>query len=230
MEKIKNRYNAFAIWSILVGVFNALVFILVKDKSPVFWVGYGFAMAAFAFQLITAYAICGRKPSLKSVVIGIPLVWMSWLYLIIQLILSTILILIGGERTTLPWVLEILLTAAFLVTLLASAMAKVHIDKEDDSVAAKRFYLGSLQTDVQTLADSAQSAALRLALKNLSQTIRYSDPMSHESLASLENQIERMVYELSEQVRANDEAAAQETIIRIERSFADRNRKCKMLK
>ena len=230
MEKIKNRYYAIIIWMITVSVFNALVFILAKDKSPVFWVGYGFAMVAFVFQLIVANVICGRKPLLKSVVTGIPLVWLSWLYLMIQLILSTILILIGGERTILPWVLEILLTAAFLATLLASAMVKVHIDKEDNSIAAKRFYLGSMLTEVQSLADSAQSAALMLALKNLSQTIRYSDPLSHESLISLENQIERMVSELSEQVRTNDEAAAQDTIIRIERSFADRNRKCKILK
>lgn len=230
MEKSKNRALGIAIWVILVGAFNAVVFLVAKEKTPVFWIGYGFAMLAFVMQLITAVVICGKNASLHAAVVGIPLINASWMYLVLQLILSIVLMLVGGEKTTFPWILEILLTAFFLILLILTVMAKDYASGMEKKVAEKRFYLGSLQTDVQAMADRAQDAGLKKALNDLYETVRYSDPMSHESLAPVENKISNMIAMLDGQIEQNDAAAARETILKIEQAFADRNRKCRMLK
>jgi hypothetical protein len=93
----------------------------------------------------------------------------------------------------------------------------------------KVFFIKSLQVDVEGLAARA-SVDMKKPLKDLAETIRYSDPMSSPQLAAIENKIEARAALLAEAVDNNDGDAIKALCGELQQLFAERNRKCKILK
>jgi hypothetical protein len=71
---------------------------------------------------------------------------------------------------------------------------------------------------------------MKKTLKDLAETIRYSDPMSSPQLAAIENKIEAKAAALAEIVEKTDVDGAKTACNELQLLFADRNRKCKILK
>lgn len=88
----------------------------------------------------------------------------------------------------------------------------------------KVFYIRQLQVEVELLASKETDPAVRTELNRLAEMIRYSDPMSHEQLAGLEEKISAKVAELK--TAANRPELITELISLLE----ERNLKCKILK
>ena len=62
------------------------------------------------------------------------------------------------------------------------------------------------------------------------EAVRYSDPMSHDALSSVESQITVKFAELSEAVKTDDANKVTEIANEIIILVGDRNKKCKLLK
>ena len=81
-----------------------------------------------------------------------------------------------------------------------------------------------MQTEVELLANAEKDATAKAALARLAEKLRFSDPMSDERLADLENRIGARIAELST-------AADKTTVIEeLNSLLEERNRKCKILK
>lgn len=52
MKKHLSLYYYLAIWAVVVGLFNALLFIIDKNHTTTFWVTYGFVMGSFVMNLV----------------------------------------------------------------------------------------------------------------------------------------------------------------------------------
>ena len=59
------------------------------------------------------------------------------------------------------------------------------IERVEANVQKKVFYIRELQAAIELLADNESDAAVKTALAQLAERIRYSDPMSSEQLADL---------------------------------------------
>ena len=59
------------------------------------------------------------------------------------------------------------------------------IERVEANVQKKVFYIRELQAAIELLADNESDAAVKTALTQLAERIRYSDPMSSEQLADL---------------------------------------------
>ena len=81
-----------------------------------------------------------------------------------------------------------------------------------------------LQTEIDLLINREKDDDVRLALENLAQKIRFSDPMSSEQLKVLENEIDSKVSDLK--IATNKK----ELIDIINLLLDERNIKCKMIK
>ena len=66
--------------------------------------------------------------------------------------------------------------------------------------------------------------------KKVYEAIRYSDPMSNDALASVENQISTKLSELSDAVKADDFTSVTEIAKEVVILIGDRNKKCKEMK
>jgi hypothetical protein len=71
---------------------------------------------------------------------------------------------------------------------------------------------------------------MKKTLKELAEAIRYSDPMSSPQLAAIENKIEAKAAALGEAVEKTDGDSIKTLCNELQQLFAERNRKCKILK
>jgi hypothetical protein len=231
MKFTKNKKMYFIAVLILLVIFNVVVFVIPFHRGGGFWTGYGFSMLAI---LITAavsfYAF--DKEGLKSKFYGIPLITVVWRYLVIQIILGLAEMIL--DFIPIPFQFGIaanaILLGVCLLGLITVEAAKDEIARIDEKIKEKVFYIKSLQADVETLISRAQDDSLKKMLKDLVETIRYSDPMSNPQLAVIENKIEAKAAILAEAVGNADGDSIKTLCNEMQQLFAERNRKCKLLK
>ena len=110
------------------------------------------------------------------------------------------------------------------VCMISADAGRNEIERVEEKVQKKAFYIRELQADIELLADNESDAAAKTALTQLAEKIRYSDPMSNEQLADLENKISSKVAEL----KATSNKL--EIITELNSLLDERNKKCKILK
>jgi len=228
MAFAKSRNMFFASVFIVMAVFNVLAFVIPFNRGGGFWTGYGFSMLALLLSAgIYLYAFDNKD--LKSKFYGIPLISVIWYYLIIQLIVG--LSEMALDFVPIPFkigiVVNTVLLGACLLGLIVIDAAKDEIERIDEKVREKVVFIKSLQVDVEGLINKASDESVKKALKNLAETIRYSDPMSNSQLAAIENKIEGKVATLAE---TTDSDTSKTLCDELQQLFAERNRKCKILK
>ena len=97
-------------------------------------------------------------------------------------------------------------------------------------VKAKVAYISVLKADVEDVMMIATDGAVKNALIELSECVRFSDPMSHPSLGGVEAQISAAVARISSLVSAGNNEEAVGAILETKNLIEARNRRCIMLK
>ena len=220
----KNSSKGYLILGILFILVSVIAFSVPAAKTAAFWISYGFAVIAFAAQLIIWKAALGRSESLKSKFLGFPVVHIGIVYLIVQVIALAVFLFIP----TLPiWSAVVgcaVVAGVSAVCMIASYVGRSEIERVSVKVREKTFYIKQLQTEVELLAGAETDAATKSELAQLAEKIRYSNPMSDEQLADIEDRITAKIAELKS-------SANKVKIINELNSLLDeRNRKCKLLR
>lgn len=215
---------------ISMAVFNVAVFLFVKDYNGKFVCGYVFTMAAFLLQILFAFLAFGKADTLKKVFYGIPIARLGLVYLILQVIWGFIVIFIPGISAKAGAVTSAVLLGFYLIAVIIAYSGREIVTATDEKVKAKTFYIKSIQTDVELLAGKTEDALLKKQLKDLADTVKYSDPMSSEALFALESKIVAKVAELSFAVESKETESAGSLIGELQMLFSERNKKCKLLK
>ena len=217
-------------WSVIIAlialvVFSVIAFILPVNHSILFWMGYSFTVFATLF-LLSVILITLNKPSLNDKFHSLPIVNLTWSYFVIQLALS----IWQMTNFTLPYfaaiIADTVLAAIFTIITILTYAAGNEIARVEEKVAEKVFYIKNLQADIELL--SSSDARLSKALKDLAETARFSDPMSHSQLSSVENILINKLNLLQENI--TDVDVALPLCDEMQRLFAERNKKCKLLK
>jgi len=233
MKSVKNKSVPVITVFIIMAVYNVIVFVIPFTKSGGFWTGYGFSMFAMLLTAGVSFYAFGRE-RLQSKVYGIPLVMLAWRYLIVQLLIGLLQMILPMIWPSIPFqyglALNTVLLGACLIGLITIDSAKEMIERVDEKIKEKVFYIKSLQVDVECMVDKASDESVKKALKDLAETIRYSDPMSSSQLAAIENKIEAKTAALAEIVGKADGEASKALCNELQQLFAERNRKCKILK
>ena len=102
--------------------------------------------------------------------------------------------------------------------------AGTEITTTENKVAGKRQFINDLQIEVEMIAESANDTEIKQKLSELAKKIRFSDPMSDDSLSELENEILNKVTALE---NSSSKAA---DLKEIETLLLKRNKKTKTLK
>jgi len=229
MTFFRNRKLSLAAVFIIMAVYNVIVFIIPFSRGGGFWSGYGFSMLA---MLITAAVgfYTFDKEGWQSRFYRMPLASVAWRYLIIQLIAGFLQMILTFIPYKYGIAVNTVILGACLVGLIAMNLTKEEIEHIDKKIKEKVFYIKSLLVDVEGLSDKVSDESVKKVLKDLADTIKYSDPMSNPQLATIENKIEVKVVALAEAVENTDNDAIKAFCNELQQLFAERNRKCKLLK
>ena len=84
--------------------------------------------------------------------------------------------------------------------------------------------------DVEMMRDGCADPELKEKLRKLSETIKYSDPMSNEAIEGVEQRIQRKVSELRVYLDDNQIADATQACKELEMLYIERNKKLAMSK
>ena len=220
----KNKGMAYAVLSIAFVLFNVIAFAVPTAKTATFWIAYVFTAVAFALQIaIWKFAFKGSD-TLKSKFLGIPLILVGITYLIIQIIVFAIFMVFPIVPTWIAIVVCALILGISAICLIGTETGREEINRVEEKVEKKVFYIKSLQVDVEMLASAETDSDTKAALTKLAEKIRFSDPMSSGALTDIETEISAKVKELK---TAENKS---EIITIIDSLITERNKKAKILK
>lgn len=220
----KNSTKGYVILGILFALVSIIAFAVPTAKTATFWIAYVFTAAAFAAQIGIWKTALGKEGTLKSKFLGFPIVHIGIVYAIIQVIAFAVFLF----ATTLPtWsaiVVCPIIAGLSAVCMISADAGRNEIERVEAKVQNKVFYVREMQADIELLADNESDTAVKTALTHLAEKIRFSDPMSNEQLADLENKISIKAAELK------TASSKLEIITELNSLLDERNKKCKILK
>lgn len=220
----KNKGMAYAVLAIAFVLFNVIAFAVPTAKTATFWITYVFTAVAFASQIaIWKFAFKGAD-ALKSKFLGIPLISVGITYLIIQIIAFAIFMVLPLTASWIAIVVCALILGISTICLIGTETDREEINRVEETVEKKVFYIKELQVDIEMLASTETDSDTKVALTKLADKIRFSDPMSNEVLVDLEAEITAKVKELK---TAENKA---EIITVLDSLITERNKKAKILK
>lgn len=186
MMKNKTPYIVIAIAFIL---FNVIAFAIPTEKVSVFWIGYVFTVVAFAVQAFVWHLTIGKKQELKSKLLGSSVAYISIVYLVLQFIAFLIFMFVSAAPNWCAILVYALILGVSAVCMITTNAGTEMITATENKVAAKRQFIKDLQIEVEMLAESETDGEIKAKLTELAKKIRFSDPMSDATLASLEEEL-----------------------------------------
>lgn len=226
----KNKVRFFAALGILFAVFTVIAFAVPFPHKPIFWLSYVFgviALGAMLYAYPTAFA--GESP--RSKFYGFPIARIATIYLIAQLILSLLFMALG--QWVPAWVavlLFMLLLAAAALGFIAADAMRDEVERQDTVHKANVGVMRALQSKAAFIAGRCEDGETKKELDSFADALRFSDPVSSEALADIEENLTGLVEELGNAVMDKDYAAARSLCAKASSLLADRNRLCRLNK
>lgn len=220
---MKNEKSAYLILAIIFAVFNVIALLIPVERTTSFWAAFVFADIAFFIQPVIWLIAFKKAETLKAKFLGIPILHLGTVYLICQLIAFSVICAIPVEAW-LSIVIGIILLGFALIGVVAANFSKKVIANTDEKVNGKVSYIKALKAEMELISDSEIPPEIKKDLQKLTEAIRYSNPMSDDSLIDIEKTITEKVSELK---LTGDKAPL---IFEISNLIVERNKKCKLLK
>ncbi len=220
----KNSTKGYVLLGILFALVSIIAFAVPTAKTATFWIAYVFTAAAFAAQIGIWKTALGKEGTLKSKFLGFPIVHIGIVYAIIQVIAFAVFLFAPTLPTWSAIVVCPIIAGLSAVCMISADAGRNEIERVEAKVQNKVFYVREMQADIELLADNESDAAVKTALTHLAEKIRFSDPMSNEQLADLENKISIKAAELK------PASSKLEIITELNSLLDERNKKCKILK
>lgn len=221
---MKKKGMAYAVLAIVFALINVIAFAVPTAKTSTFWIAYVFTTIAFVVQIGVWQFAFKSEDKLKSKFLGIPIISVGITYLVIQIIAFAVFLIFPFV----PYWIAIIVSAIILgisgVCLIGTDIAKKEIERVEEKVGKKVFFIKALQIDIEMLAKDETDADTKEALNKLAQKIRFSDPMSVDEIADLEEKISSKIAELKTAEYKS------EIITELNLLLTERNEKAKLLK
>lgn len=224
----KARFLYAILIALAAGAYNLLLFVIKKQFFAVSWIGYAFTMLAFALLFVDLFIPKGKFG--RYPMFGLPLTLFAVWYFLIQLAFGIVLLCYDEFELTVAWIAETLILLAYCATIVFTLIPKTLVAGQDENAKEKILYIRSMKQAIESIADAVADEGLKSALKLLAEDVRLSDPMSHASLAPLEERIRMNVDSLRDEAASGRITQAKERVPAITQLLRERNRMCMMLK
>ena len=220
----RNSAKGHVILGILFALVSIIAFAVPTAKTATFWIAYVFTAAAFAVQIGIWKSALGKEENLKSKFLGFPVVHIGVVYAVIQVIAFAVFMFVPTLPAWSAIVVYSIIASVSAVCMISADTGRNEIERVEAKVQKKAVYIRELQADIELSADNESDAAVKAALTQLAEKIRFSDPMSSEQLADLESKISTKVAELK------TASSKLEIITELNSLLDERNKKCKISK
>jgi hypothetical protein len=118
-----------------------------------------------------------------------------------------------------------ILLCIFVVIIIVALMTRDMVQNVDEKIKTNVNFIKGLNVDVEMMIEKSTDAKTMEALKKLSETIKYSDPMGNSSVATQEQMIMQYMNEMRISFDSCDMMKVIELCREIELLFIERNKK-----
>lgn len=219
----KDRVKGYVLIGIIFILITVVSLAISTSKNAAFWIAYIFTVVALAAQIVLWKRTFGHK-ELKSKFLGFPIVHIGIVYLIVQI--AVLFVFVFAEKLP-AWsalVTCTVIAAIAAIFMISADVGRTEIERVAQKVQGKAFYIKNLQVDIEILASAEKDTKTKEQLEQLAEKIRFSDPMSNEQLAPLEERIAIAV----ESLKSSDDKL--EIINQLNKLIDERNKKVETLK
>ena len=220
----------FFITLVIYALINLIMFLNVdslRTDSAVFWISWSIA---FPLQLlILAYFGFAKKwhSALTEKTVLYPVILSAaFAYLVVGFIFMFASI----ESIKALVITEAIITAIYVIAFFMAKTNSDYITKSQAYTKQKVSFLRMLKADVDDIALRATDPAFMAALNELSEKIRYSDPMSSPALMPYEAEISQLIRTAAQYAQVGRTAEALTMINNASFKLDSRNQRCKILK
>lgn len=224
-SKTKNYVIMAIIYAAVFAIYNLFIFLIFNNFNNIFWISYGFMTAALIANVIIIL-IASKKTDVEAAFFGIPLMSFSIFHVIAEFFASFVFMIFREQASV--KVTVIVQAILFLIMVIFGALAVISRDTVQtvsDTVKKNAFNIKSLAVDVRLLENECMDAELKKELHKVSEAIQYSDPMTNDSIAQLDEMIKGKVSELKYLCQSNNKAEAMQACFKLEAYIKERNAK-----
>lgn len=214
-------------------VLNVVVFLTAPEGRVAeggFWLVWSFTFPLNLLISIGALLYLMRKST--DAIIHVPVT------LIITVVFFAIYVFVAFKfffyaivlNTTIAIIVEAAITAVYIIAIMLSLFALGYIETNQKLTKRKVLFIRLLKSDVDACIPFVKSPEIVKLLNKFSEKIRFSDPMSHDSLKTYEDEISEIVAAISMKARSGEEEGIAEAIKKADILLDFRNDRCKILK
>lgn len=224
-QKKKSGLMLALIYLVVFVVYNLVVFLVFKNFNAVFWISYGFMAVAYLLHIVCAFSIA-KNTNVKALFFGIPLGAFS-IYFVLAELFTSLVFMIFKENASVKVtiVIQSLILCVFAVVAIVSIMTRNNVYNVDQKIKENVNFIKGINVDVEMLMQRCANPETTGALKKLSETIKYSDPMTNSVVTIQEQMIMQCMTELRTVFDSGDMNSVKELCTKIELLFVERNKK-----
>ena len=227
----KNASRGLMILAIVLAVFSLIAFAAPFAHTAVFWIGYGFGVFAVLFQLYIFKASFAGNGDAKSRFYGFPIARLGIYYLVTQLILSVIEMALAGLIPAWPAIIvNALALAVALIGCITAETMRDEIVQQDNKLKKNVSAMRELQSMAASMVGQCSDEEMKSIVKKIADELRFSDPVSSEATAELEEDMRSQMQDIQQAITEGDTEGVKVLCIKACESLAERNRICSINK
>ena len=221
----KNYTLTAIIYAAVFAIYNLLAFLIFSDYNNIFWISYSFMTASLIANIVIVI-LASKKSDVEAVFFGIPLISFSVFHVAAELFASFVFM---AFKTVVGVKLTVFIQAImFLVLVVFGALAILSRDAVQnisDTVKVNGFNIKSLAIEVQLLENDCLDDELKKQLHKIRDAIYYSDPMTNDYVAQVDQMIRDKVTELKYFCQSDNKNEALQTCFKLKAYIDERNAK-----
>jgi hypothetical protein len=230
--KKANKFLFLICTALVYALANVILFLTVPDgktSSKVFWLVWTFMTPVSLLATVGLFLWCTRKSGNDFVSLTICF-YLIGIFTAAYFAVGFFFAYLPWKNITLPLILDLAITVAFIVSVIYFLRGGEYVRAEEKLVKEKVLTIRLLKADVDECESLAKSESLKAALQALSNDVRFSDPMSHPSLAGAEGEIFSLVAEIASKIKQGEEDGVETLVQDAQNRLKARNARCLILK
>lgn len=231
---------------VIAAVLLSIIAFLLLEETDYFWVTYAFTLAAASLLFAVAlYYLSDKNRTFREFPANAPYAYVAIQYAVAEAILAAAFCLIGG-LTGLKIIYfvcaELVLALVFGIRIVLAFGAKAAVMDVENTARKNTQSWGMIAADVRAIQSRSEALPLETRaevsriLHRLFEAVRYSDPVSDNSLSVIESQMRQGIANIGEEIdrllngQYADTDKTKAAANAVERLIEDRNNRVKILK
>lgn len=198
------------------------------EKNIAFGIIFAFSLLAILAQIYTVHTVMKSQLSAKDRVYDFPMIRVSILYLLIQLLASVLMVAFSAKIPVIAAIIiEIVILAIAVIAFYAVKVTQKEILRQDAQLKKELSKMEELQTRINLLISQCEEEQIRAVIQKLSEEVRYSNPISGDISEEIETELDVLFTDIETRALAGDVENTIELSRRMKGLLRERDRICK---